>query len=451
MKLYLGTIILIQQKINISADKLVAFALAEPHSAGFCILDSCSVGALRSNQMIIGLDPVETLSISNIEPSVILDKLESLFNGNVPMIFTLSYDFGMKLQQIKSSQTTSSAEPDIFATTFNSLVVHDYDTRETTLIGNAETCQNLSQRLIRSISNFKYEIRNSESFVKSNFTKSEYLAAVENIRERIRRGYTYQTNLTQQLTAELSSELTPQQIFWRLKRQHPAPFSAYIERGDSTIISASPELFFRVENGSKIVASPIKGTRPRGRNTLEDNQLRHELVNSKKDLAENTMIVDLLRNDIGRVCEFGSVVVEKLCEIEEHPSLFHLVSTISGKLRDDAKTSDIIKALFPCGSITGAPKISTMQIIDDIEPTPRGLSMGALGCYLPSCFLSDESRLELSVAIRTMVIRERTATFNVGGGIVIDSDGESEYVETLTKATSLLDAIGGNKSDLNGV
>ena len=162
------------------------------------------------------------------------------------------------------------------------------------------------------------------------------------------------------------------------------------------------------------------------------------------------MIVDLLRNDLGRVCEYGSVHVEKLCDLEEHPTLFHLVSTISGELKENTKPSEILKALFPCGSITGAPKISTMRIIDQIEPSPRGLSMGAIGYYLPEGFgeinspLSTlNSRLDLSVAIRTMVIRDQTATFNVGGGIVIDSDPESEYAETLTKAKALLEAIGG--------
>lgn len=162
------------------------------------------------------------------------------------------------------------------------------------------------------------------------------------------------------------------------------------------------------------------------------------------------MIVDLLRNDLGRVCNYGSVKVEKLYGLEEHPTLFHLVSTISGELRPDTKPSDILKALFPCGSITGAPKISTMRIIDEIELTPRGLSMGAIGYCIPSIFdgadsdlQSPVSGLDLAVAIRTMVVRDQTATFNVGGGIVIDSDPEAEYAETLTKAKALLNAIGG--------
>lgn len=219
------------------------------------------------------------------------------------------------------------------------------------------------------------------------------------------------------------------------------------------MISASPERFFKCHSPSvsegdsptlsfeRITTSPIKGTRKRGKTSEEDAALRNELLASKKDRAENTMIVDLLRNDLGRVCEYGSVEVEKLCEIEEHPSLFHLVSTVAGNLRPGTKFSDILKALFPCGSITGAPKISTMRIIDEIEPSSRGLSMGAIGYHIPRGF-ELEPTLDLSVAIRTMVIRDQTATFNVGGGIVIDSDPESEYEETLTKAKALLAAIG---------
>ena len=163
------------------------------------------------------------------------------------------------------------------------------------------------------------------------------------------------------------------------------------------------------------------------------------------------MIVDLLRNDLGRVCEYGSVRVENLCDLEEHPTLFHLVSTVCGNLRKNTKPSDILQAVFPCGSITGAPKISTMRLIDEIETADRGLSMGAIGVYVPSPKSNVQNQrysldfgLSLSVAIRTMVLREKTAIFNVGGGIVIDSDPEKEYDETLTKAMALLNAIGGN-------
>jgi anthranilate/para-aminobenzoate synthase component I len=170
--------------------------------------------------------------------------------------------------------------------------------------------------------------------------------------------------------------------------------------------------------------------------------MRRDLLASEKDIAENTMIVDLLRNDLGRVCEFGAVHVEKLCDLEEHPTLFHLVSTISGRLRPNLGPSDILRSLFPCGSITGAPKISTMRIINEIETVPRGLSMGAVGYCVPSDNFGLAKSVDLSVAIRTMVIHDNLATFNVGGGIVIDSDPENEYEESLIKAKALLSAVG---------
>ena len=174
--------------------------------------------------------------------------------------------------------------------------------------------------------------------------------------------------------------------------------------------------------------------------------MREELRSSEKDRAENTMIVDLVRNDLGRVCEFGSVEVVELCAIEEHPTLFHLVSTVRGKLRRDTTPSDILRAVYPCGSITVPPKLLTMHIIDDLESVSRGLSMRAIGVYLPATWNIDEltggTLIDTSVAIRTMVIRDDVATFNVGGGVVIDSDPEKEYDEAMLKAEALLAAIG---------
>ncbi|HBR58302.1 MAG TPA: hypothetical protein DEA22_12690 [Blastocatellia bacterium] len=281
--------------------------------------------------------------------------------------------------------------------------------------------------------------------VSSNFTKDEYFAAIESIKERIRRGDTYQVNLTQQLTARFPSGFRPEINFSRLRALHPAPFAAFLRRNRSSVVSASPEQFIRIETkGSEriITASPIKGTRPRGITPSGDKKLSKELISSEKDRAENVMIVDLLRNDLGRICSFGDVRVTSLCNLEQHPSLFHLVSTITGKLEGNPGIAPVIKALFPCGSITGAPKISTIRIIDEIEPVPRGLSMGAIGFMIPpEGFLPFSDFLEMSVAIRTMVVRDQEAIFNVGGGIVIDSDPEKEYEESLLKAKALFSAL----------
>lgn len=327
------------------------------------------------------------------------------------------------------SSSSDVNEPGLYLATYSDVLVHNHE-------ASSDLTVEIHDRVIQSGSTWN-----------SNFTRDEYLNAIETIKEQIRNGVTYQTNLTQQLSVELSDEFSPLTAFERLRSNHPAPFLAYIDRGDSTVMSASPELFFRIE-GDQILTSPIKGTRPRGLTADDDERLRNDLASSQKDLAENTMIVDLLRNDLGRVCEFGSVFVDELCTIEQYPSLFHMVSTVSGKLRNDASISDIFKALFPCGSITGAPKISTMRIIDELEPSPRGLSMGCIGLYLPPGIVSDKRIIETSVAIRTAVIRNNVATFNVGGGIVIDSEPEAEYAETLTKATALLDAFSTDISNL---
>ncbi|MEO6050122.1 MAG: anthranilate synthase component I family protein [Pyrinomonadaceae bacterium] len=444
-------------ELDMTADELVSALLNLASSERVCLLDSCGVGNLGSHLLIAGMESVETIEIMSDNAAHSLKVLDDKLSGELACVFTLSYDLGLKMLDIESRNKPfeSTHEPDILLDCFDVLIVHDYDLGTTWLDGNKDNFEAVSRKLKQNISDLRFEISDAPSAVTSNFTKNEYLSAIESIKESIRCGDTYQTNLTQQLTAKLPGDLTPETIFARLRRDHPAPFSAFIKRSDSTVVSASPERFFKVggiggnTTGGKcaeariISTSPIKGTRPRGKTVGEDNALRQELLASKKDRAENTMIVDLIRNDLGRICEYGSVRVEKLCDLEEHPTLFHLVSTVTGDLRPNTKFSDILKAVFPCGSITGAPKISTMQIIDEIETVDRGLSMGAIAIYIPdSMFEISGSRLELSVAIRTMVIRDQVAAFNVGGGIVIDSDPESEYDETLLKAKALLAATG---------
>ncbi|HQU93728.1 MAG TPA: aminodeoxychorismate synthase component I [Pyrinomonadaceae bacterium] len=418
-------------EIDTSADELVD-KLLTLGDEGSCILDSCGVGHLNSHLLIAGLAPNQTITAD--KPNIALQELDRVLSGDQAAIFTLSYKLGSYIQGVHTSQ--SSDEPLAFIATFDSLVIHDYDSGKTSIAGN----QTAANRLIAvnpSVSSSQHVPAGS---ARTCVSRADYLRTINEIKEEIRNGNTYQTNLTRRIEAHLPANTSDSAIFRRLRAHHPAPFSAYIKRPGSTVISASPERFFKIENGS-ISASPIKGTRPRGTTREDDSRLRSELLNSEKDRAENTMIVDLLRNDLGRVCEFGSVAVETLCEIEEHPSLFHLVSTINGVLKKDLKFSEILTALFPCGSITGAPKLSTMKIVDRLESTPRGLSMGAIGYYLPASFGLGET-IDLSVAIRTMVIRDNIASFNVGGGIVIDSDPEKEWDETATKSRSLLDALG---------
>ncbi|HTH50685.1 MAG TPA: anthranilate synthase component I family protein, partial [Pyrinomonadaceae bacterium] len=401
-----------------------------------------------SHLLIAGIGGRRTLS----------PALDELVRSDRPTIFTLSYELGARSNDLNPR---TSDEPEIFAITYESLIVHDYETGETRLVGDARNENELVTRIGTAAAMLEPSAPLPSRKARSTFTRETYVNAVKAIQELVRSGDTYQTNLTQQITIA-GKDMRPQDVFWRLRRDHPAPFAAFMARGDSTVVSASPERFFRVtsdfdvsnrgveplptgglltRSAARIETSPIKGTRRRGETAEEDAELRDDLLTSAKDRAENTMIVDLLRNDLGRVCEYGSVRVDKLCELEEHPTLFHLVSTVSGDLREDVSFADIIRAIFPCGSITGAPKISTMRIIDEIERTPRGLSMGAIGYSIPAGFDGLDPVIDLSVAIRTMVFQDGVATFNVGGGITIDSDPDAEYDESLLKAKALLAAL----------
>ncbi len=455
------------REISLSADELVRGLLNLGPEQNVCLLDSCNVSHQKSHLLIAGFNPVEILQITEPDAAKTLQILdEKLSQETLSGIFTISYDFGLKLNNIKPRVKDFSAlqEPDIFLALFDVLIIHDYHAKKTLFAGNEERFIEVEKTLLNSAKSarFSTEIISNHTRISSNFTRESYIAAIEKIHERIRRGDTYQTNLTQQIRALLPEDLAPEQIFLNLRKNHPAPFASFIRRKNDCVVSVSPERFLKVENvrreteneagisQSRIVrTSPIKGTRPRGKTFKEDFCLREELLSSEKDRAENIMIVDLLRNDIGRICKFGSVKVEGLCKLETHPTLFHLVSTISGEMREEIKFGDIIDAAFPCGSITGAPKIRTMQIIDEIETAPRGLSMGAIGYYVPnSKYQIQSSIFDSSVAIRTMVIKDREAIFNVGGGIVIDSIPELEYEETLIKAKALLDSIGASAEDL---
>lgn len=426
--------------IDVSPNIFVPNLLSASRDIGLCLLDSCGTEHADSDLLIAGLFPLRRFELTGGQTREKLAFVDSMLTGEYVAVFSLSYDFGRKLFEIGSSKKKCpDDEPDIFVSLFDALLVHDYSTGKTILAGNKERYSAI-QNILGRESESGLPSRGLVSEIKSNFSKTEYIAAVDSIKEHIRKGDTYQTNLTQKLTVQLPSGLDISSIFESIRRDNPAPFAAVLEREDSTVISVSPERFFRVE-GRKISASPIKGTRRRGTDEASDRQLRFDLSHNEKDRAENIMIVDLLRNDLGQVCEFGSVHVTELCRLQELPTVFHLVSDIEGTLRQDVRPSQMIKALFPCGSITGAPKLRTMQLIDELEPDRRGLSMGAIGVYIPDQGFSVPGRLDLSVAIRTMVVRGDTATFNVGGGVLIDSDPEGEYEESLIKARALLAAL----------
>ncbi len=276
---------------------------------------------------------------------------------------------------------------------------------------------------------------------RSSLSRAEYEIAVQAVREHIGRGNIYQANLTRRLAAPFDGD--PWEPYRHLRTGDPSLFSAYLDLGPSpetgrprALLSASPEPFLSVTADGLVKTDPIKGTRPRGRDRDEDRALARELLASAKDRAENVMIVDVLRNDLGRVCRPGSVRVPRLCRLERTASVQHLVSTVTGRLGEGRDAFDLLAAAFPGGSITGAPKIRAMEILEHLEPVRRGPYTGALG------WIGPDGAMGTSILIRTFVADGRRMTLHVGGGITWKSDPAAEWNETVVKALGPLDAIG---------
>ncbi len=266
----------------------------------------------------------------------------------------------------------------------------------------------------------------------SNFTYDEYCQSIEKARGYIQKGDIYQMNMTQRFSTCIKRH--PINIYSYLRTINPAPFAAYMNYGDMKILSSSPERFIRLNNGC-IETRPIKGTMPRGKGAEEDAANMNLLKSSIKDKAENLMIVDLMRNDIGKVCKFGSVKVTELFHIEKYSTVFQMVSNIVGEVKEDCDAVDCIKATFPGGSITGAPKIRSMEVIDELEPTCRNVYTGSIG------YIGFDGNMDLNIVIRTILINKHNACYQVGGGIVWDSTPEKEYLETMDKGAALEKAL----------
>jgi para-aminobenzoate synthetase component 1 len=276
------------------------------------------------------------------------------------------------------------------------------------------------------------KVSDHQTGMKSCFVREEYMKAIEDVRDYIVRGHVYQVNMSQRFETSFNGD--PFELFTSMFKRNPAPFFAYINAGDHHIVSTSPERFIELR-GNQVETRPIKGTRPRGKTPEEDLQNRNDLANSPKDDAELSMIVDLLRNDIGKVCSAGSVKVRQHKRIEAYKNVFHNVSIIDGILDNNKNAVDLIHATFPGGSITGCPKIRSMEIIDELEPVRRHLYTGSIG------YIGFHNSMDLSIAIRTATIKDSRLVFSVGGGIVYDSDPADEFQETLDKGETLMQAI----------
>ena len=349
-----------------------------------------------------------------------------------------SYDFARSLEEIPNTSEKNVDIPQCYFNLYDNIIIIDNKEKKTYI----SACGKLNSKK-KSISIIESAILNAKKIenpiyeegiekFNSNFTKDEYLETVEKVREYIKSGDIYITNLTQ--TFILNTKKSSYETYKKLRHINPAPFSAYMNLDNFSVVSSSPERFLKIEN--RIVQTrPIKGTRPRGGNMEEDTKNRLELLESEKDKAELLMIVDLERNDLSKVCKPNSVKVNSLFELEEYSTVYHLSSTIEGELKDEFNSIDCIKACFPGGSITGAPKIRSMEIIEELEPTMRSIYTGCIG------YLGFEGNVDLNIVIRTILMKDDKAYFGVGGGITFESIEEFEYEETLVKAKALMSAL----------
>ncbi len=354
-----------------------------------------------------------------------------------------SYDLKDRLEKLPRTAVDDLALPQICLYSPSFLLVHDRIAVRTRwfiprISGlDPEAIQNRFDQAIQTKAPPATPPAKSKSGFSSNFSQAEYMRAIDRIREYIAGGHVYQVNMSRRFSCDFSAD--PFALFSRLYRMNPAPFFAYIQAGDHQILSTSPERFV-LQTGEQVETRPIKGTRPRGADGESDARLKAELAQSGKDDAELSMIVDLMRNDLGKVCAAGSVRVAEHKRLEPYENVWHLVSVVKGRLLPGKKSVDLIKAAFPGGSITGCPKVRAMEIIDELEPCCRHIYTGSIG------YLSFHDSMDLSIAIRTATVLNDRLLFSVGGGVVYDSDARDEYDETTHKGKTLLSAFGAQPS-----
>ena len=360
-----------------------------------------------------------------------------------------AYDFGRRIERLPVRAADDLALPDVHLAFYDVVGAFDHDTRRAWLFASGLPAEGdaRAKRAEDRLAACTLLLAEPQSAAvrrprtrlgppRSTFERDHYLAAVEEVREAIRRGDIFQANLSQRWTLEREDggpEL-PLTFLEALVERSPAPYAAYLDAGDHAVVSASPERFLEVRSG-RVETRPIKGTRPRSADPIEDARLAAELTASAKDRAENVMIVDVMRNDLGRVCVTGSVRAPVLCELESYPQVHHLTSTVTGQLRPYLDAFELLHACFPAGSITGAPKNRAMEILEALEPVRRHVYTGAIG------YLDWNGDADWNVAIRTALVTPRAVHFAAGGGITSESDPAAEYQETLDKAAGLFAAI----------
>ncbi len=417
------------------------------------LLDSSKEDKKLSKFSFIGLNPFMTFEakgntsfIDNIEvngtPFDILDNLMGKYKisekkyGNIPLlcgaIGYISYDVCRILEQIPDNSSEDHKISDMKFIFYNNIIIFDLQNNKqyiTSLNGNEEELDLIINKIKDTVKIEEQKVKDSNKKFISNFNKENYKLAIRKLKDYIVSGDVYIANMTQRFYTESTEDSF--EIYKKLRSINKAPFSAFMNFKDFQIISSSPERFLEINN-RMVVTRPIKGTRPRGKTEEEDKKNSLELLNSEKDRAELLMVVDLERNDLSKVCKPHSVKVTELFKLETYATVFHLVSTVEGELKDEVSAVKCIKECFPGGSITGTPKIRSMEIIEELEGLKRNIYTGSIG------YFDFRGNADFNIAIRTIIKKDNKAYFGVGGGITYDSNEEDEYNETLDKAKALM-------------
>jgi anthranilate synthase component 1 len=460
-----GNLIPVYQEILADFETPVTAFLKIARGSHSYLLESVEGGERMARFSFIGTEPYRVLRTGPGEEAGAIDPLMSVeqelqkyklvplaelprFHGGV--VGYLAYDTVRYFEELPSPEDDPLGLPEAILMFTDTLLVFDHLKHTIKVVSHAyldgdvekaysqavEKIDRLVDRLEKPLKTFRNVQRVSNPHIRSEFnsnlSKRDYESMVEKAKQYIYDGEIIQVVLSQRLSRETSSH--PFDIYRSLRAINPSPYMYYLHMDDCYIVGASPELLVRAENGL-LTYHPLAGTRPRGNNEAENNALEKELRNDEKEKAEHIMLVDLGRNDIGRVSEPGTVEVSQLMDVEHYSHVMHLVSNITGRLRSDLTPYDALRSCFPAGTVSGAPKIRAMEIIAELEPDRRGPYAGAVG------YFSFSGNMDTAIAIRTMVVRQGLTHVQAGGGIVADSVPEREYQESIYKATALLRAI----------
>jgi para-aminobenzoate synthetase component 1 len=435
-------------------DPLAVFARVPREGALW--LDSAASTSKQGRYSFIAFSPFKTL-ISKDTTDNPFDQLATLlakyslapiaelpsFQGGIAGVF--GYELGGYLEKLPRAKDDNVAFPDLMVGCYDLVIAFDHTLERSWVFSSGFPEVDEQKRIAHAKARLDYAkallkekvtlapVNNAliaDEAISSPFTQATYEEMVNRVIEYIRAGDIFEANVSQCFSTHLPEGLDPFDLYRRLRKNNPAPFAAFLQIEDCVIASASPERFFQLKNGL-VETRPIKGTRPRHASPLQDVANGQELLASEKDWAENVMIVDLMRNDLSRVCLPHSIKVPQLCALESFATVHHLVSVVEGTLQEGVGAIDLLKATFPGGSITGAPKIRAMEIIASLEPTLRGPYCGSIG------YLGFNGCADLSITIRTYVMRGNKLTFQTGGAVTIDSDPTEEFEETLAKAQAL--------------